>query len=223
MSSIKYYNPSPKFIKYLQEQLHSKEERNSDQMAGDKGSITHKTNKKDRGRIATKKSRYLDHVFQAFADILYFLEFIEQNYDKLHDTFDDDLKQLFGYFDDRDPNKGGRKASGRDNIDIHHSNPPLKRFVDALLLLNTNVHTNPTDFRTFLLVILIDKSLQALYDRYSGDEKYFISDDCRRVRFWAKYLESQSRDVAGLSNKRIAYGPYLPRSHRFYTIDNSNQ
>ncbi|HZD83793.1 MAG TPA: hypothetical protein VE076_13040 [Nitrososphaeraceae archaeon] len=90
---IKYYYPHPGLVEYMKRELRSLKSNIENTSAA--GEEKYKRDETIRGKIAKNKVDMLDRIFQAFADIIYFLEFIE-DHRELHDIFERDLKDLFG-------------------------------------------------------------------------------------------------------------------------------
>lgn len=199
----KYYAPNKDLVQYLNEQLLYLQNKNP--------TSEQHFESKSANQISRKKTYYMDIIFQAFADIIYFFEFIERNYEDLNTVFEDDLKDLVGYnyhysieefFPDNksyQPNRGGIPGG------------PLMRFVRSILLLNapSSIH-NKLDFRTSLLSgVFISQSLDALLRRFEdAEELAMATQDTNRTKIWARFLEKQVIKKQKSSRRRIGYYPY---------------
>jgi hypothetical protein len=201
--SIKYYAPNKNLIQYLNEQLQYLQNKTENTESRSKS--------KSANQISRKKSYYMDIIFQAFTDIVYFFEFIERNYEDLNVVFEDDLKDLVGYnrhysidefFPDNKsyrPNRGGIPGG------------PVMRLVRSILLLNepSSIH-NKLDFRMSLLSgVFISQSLDALLRRFEDtDERAMATQDTNRTLIWARFLAKQVERKQKSSRRRIGYYPY---------------
>ncbi|WP_458746028.1 hypothetical protein [Candidatus Nitrosocosmicus sp. T] len=204
--------PDPKLVAYLQQELQSirvgKTQSNAE--VGDKP--PHRS-KQSRNKIARKKTYNIDSVFQAFVDILYFLEFIRDNHEDLGEMFEEDLKDLFGYnkyytqdefqFSPKDFQEGHRNNSGG----------PLQRLVNAIVLRNPSrpiYNRESLDFRTVLITdIFIHTCIMELTQRFTEpEERNMMISDSRRFSFWANFLAKQVQARRKGANRRIGYVPY---------------
>ena len=163
----------------------------------------------------------MDIIFQSFTNVLYFLEFIRDNYADLGEIFEDDLKDLFGYNNYYTQDEFHSNPSNFQ--EGNHNNPggPLQRLVDAIMMSN---HARPFDIRDprrpnynkeldFLTVIISDifihTSLNELYQRFTEhDERTMMNQDAKRVRFWANFLAKQVKDRSKGAKRRVGYVPY---------------
>ncbi|MDN5868435.1 MAG: hypothetical protein L0H55_13705, partial [Candidatus Nitrosocosmicus sp.] len=209
MTNIKYYSPSDSLVEYLNLELQNLEDRNNDNDSGE-GNKVYKRKEKSRNRISKRKFDNIEHIFKAFADVIYFLEFIEYNYDKLNGIYEDVLKDLFGYNKDY---IGDSKLDSRSFYHYRNLDGPLIRLVNAILLINKSNRSSKLidrlDFRTTLLSkIFLDQTFKALEARIiETEERYMMSNDVYRLRFWGNYLAKQVNDKEKASTRRIKLAP----------------
>src|SRR5919199_1348474 len=90
----KYYQPSRSLVESLHKELLSLQPNIQLSNVGVEP-ITYKRVKEGQNKIAKAKHDVIERIFQAFADIVYFLEFIE-DHEEFHDLYERDLKDLFG-------------------------------------------------------------------------------------------------------------------------------
>lgn len=192
---IKYYTPKKEFVDYLEKELQNLDRKVLNETTEVGKNYRFVRNKDSSNRIARLKNHYMNYIFQAFTDILYFMEFIEANYDKANFRFEADLKRLLLVpLNQRTTDEFKENPSYQTPNNFEHFGPPLQRFIDAMLLSDNHRKVDPHAYQTSFLRLIIECSLQALYQRYSGEELQIVSEDCRRVRFWTNYLANQVKD-----------------------------
>lgn len=140
--------------------------------------------KNTQGPMAKKKFDSIERIFQSFADIVYFMEFIH-DHPELQDSYEKDLENLFGINFDQ------------NSIPSHHKKQvgAFERLIRAILLIDTGVHAGEKrelDFRVHLVKILIWCSIEAMRSRMTDNDliKLMIQDS-DRVWTWSKFLSSR--------------------------------
>ncbi len=192
---IKYYTPKKGLVDYLEKELQNLDKQILNETSEVGKNYRFVRNKDSGNKLARLKNHYMTYIFQAFTDILYFIEFIEANYDKANFRFEEDLKRLLIVpLNQHTADECKENPSYYDPHHYEHFGPPLQRFIDAMLLSDNHRKVDPHAYQTSFLRLLIECSLQALYQRYSDEELQIVSEDCRRVRFWANYLAKQVKD-----------------------------
>jgi hypothetical protein len=186
---IKYYQPSRPVVNYLEKELHSLQP--GAQMSNAAGKpVIYKRAKEGRTKVAKAKHDAIEHIFQAFADIVYFLEFIE-DHEQLHDLYEEDLKDLFGI--NEDPATVTRKH--------HYQNRggPFSRLLAATLFYHVPKRQK-LDFRMELINTVLNYAIRALQRRIEDvDEEKLMFSDAGRVLIWSRLLAS--RVQGGKKNK----------------------
>lgn len=192
---IKYYKPKKGLIDYLEKELQVLDQQTNNKSTGVGKNYRFVRNKDSSNNVARLKNHYMNYIMQAFTDIIYFLEFIEANYDKANYRFEEDLTRLLlGPLSQHPADEFKENPSHYNQDHYENSGPPLQRFIDAMLLSNNHKKVDPQAYQSSFLRLLIECSLQALYLRFSSEELQIVSDDCRRVRFWANYLAKPVKD-----------------------------
>jgi hypothetical protein len=187
----------------MEDSLHvSKSKNKENSVKGDK--VLKKEN------VRRRKKDRMDNIFQSFADILYFFEFIEKHYQDVGEIFEEDLKDLYGY-NDLPLKKGGKKINTQESIkeDKKHKRGiiggPLMRLVRSTLLLNRTDKIEALDFRTVALSnVFIKQSTSAILRRVDDfDELALITQDTQRAVTWARYLAKQVDDSHNVPHRII--------------------
>jgi hypothetical protein len=190
--SIKYYQPSKSLKNYLNKELQSLRSTNQTPNAGGQSTTKYKRDKKTRSSIAKNKIDAVDRIFQALADIIYFLEFIE-NHPELHDIYDRDLKDLFGI---------------NTNPDVTHQNHgnAFSRFIAASLFNNLGAQKE-LDFRVHLIKTLIDHAIKGLRIRIQSTHELRLMDlDSEPFWLWGNLIEARRKERGKISEaKRSIY------------------
>jgi hypothetical protein len=190
-----YYQPSPPLVDFLEKELLSLQP--SRELSNARGKhIVYKRAKQTRNKTAKAKHDAIGRIFQAFADIVYFLEFIE-DHEELHEFYERDLKDLFGINEDPRMPKH------------HHLNRggPFSRLLAAALFYHTPRRQN-LDFQMELINIVLNYAIRAMQHRIKDvDEEKLMFSDAGRVMIWSRLLANkvQSRK----NNKaRRSLAPY---------------
>jgi hypothetical protein len=195
-----YYQPSQSLVDYLQKELRSLQHDTQPSNAGDK-SVIYTRQKKGRNKMAKAKYDAIGHIFKAFADIVYFLEFIE-DHEELRDFYDRDLKDLFGINEDSSTRK------------YHFRNPggPFSRLLSASLFYDVSGRQS-LDFRMELVNILLNYAIRTMQRRFENvDEEKLMSSDASRVLIWSRLLASKvHNDKNNEANRGLGFHPYRYR------------
>lgn len=182
---INYYNPSRSLVDYLQKELQSLQSLKHDvqlsDAGGNKSSIVPKRKRAKEGRdkIAKTKHDAIGHIFKAFADIVYFLEFIE-GHEELHDLYEKDLKDLFGINEDPATRKHHYQNRGG----------PIGRLLSASLFYH--VSKPKLDFHMQFINMVLDYAIHAMQHRIDDtNELNLLLSDASRVLIWSKLLTNK--------------------------------
>src|ERR1041384_7697031 len=107
--SYHYYYPSAAMVKHLQSELHYLDQKHSGQIAGELAGSRDLT--MGAGAISKRRFDLIGRTFQAFVDLVFFLEFIE-DHPQLHELYEDSMKELFGmgFSDDLSPFQGNNRS-----------------------------------------------------------------------------------------------------------------
>ena len=189
----KHYEPSHSLVKFLEEELHLLQPGNRFTNAGSKEERKRHTN-----RQAKAKYDATERIFKAFADIVYFLEFIE-DHEELHYLYEDDLKDLFGI--NEDPTTATRKH--------HYQNRggPFGRLLRASLFFDVRKHQK-LDFRMELINIVLNYAIRAMQRRIEDvDEEKLMFLDAGRVMIWSRLLANKVQSGKN-NNARRSLAPY---------------
>jgi hypothetical protein len=188
----KYYEPSRSLIEFLEKELRSLQPDDSSSNAGEK-----KESKKERNRRAKAKYDAIGHIFKAFADIVHFLEFIE-DHEELHDLYEDDIKDLFGI--NEDPATATRKH--------HYQNRggPFRRLLAAALFYHVPKRQK-LDFRMELINVVLNYAIRAMQRRIEDvDEEMLMFSDAGRVMIWSRLLANKVQSENKKAKRSLA--PY---------------
>ena len=203
-----YYPPSQSLVSSLQKELQSLQPSLPTINAGEEGSNTskaekyYKRGKETRGARAKSKVDALDRVFQAFADVIYFLEFIE-DHPELHDLYKKDLKDFFGF--NNDP--GTRQSH------YQYRGGAFERFIRTALFRDTSLEGDDLlDFRVHLIKILINSAIYGMRDRIQDINELNIMDsDVNSIWLWGKLLSSRGNDSTQPARRSFGFSPYKYR------------
>jgi hypothetical protein len=178
--SPKYYQPSRSLKNYLDKELQSLRSTKQTLIAGGQSNTKYKRNEKTRSSIAKNKIDAVDRIFQALADIIYFLEFIE-NHPELHDIYDRDLKDLFGI---------------NTNPDVKHQNrgSAFSRFIATSLFNNLDTQQE-LDFRVHLIKTLIDHAIKGMRMRIQSTHELRLMDlNSEPFWLWGNLIEARRKE-----------------------------
>jgi hypothetical protein len=195
---VYYYRPSQSLVDYLQKELRSLQPDTQLSNAGQKP-VSYKRakyNRAKKGSSKMAKAKYdaIGRILQAFADIVYFLEFIE-DHEELHDFYDGDLKDLFGINEDPELSKHHYKYRGG----------PFSRLLGASLFYHVQKRQN-LDFRMQFINIVLNYAIRAMQRRIENvDEENLMFSDASRVLIWSRLLANKVQN--GKNNKaRLSLG-----------------
>lgn len=196
-----YYHPDEGLVKYLQSELDSRINEDAHYSGGKSIVKKRVRDPKRRNKIASEKTKYLNKIFQSYANLLYFVEFIERNYEALYEVYEHDLADMFGF-----------NYYENDSFSGFHERP-LYRLISSMVLDKQvgNESFNKFDFRLDIIIQLLDISLKSISYRMEDEEdRDLFRSDLRRLRFWVKILSKQL-----LAEKR------RPAKRRMETFENS--
>ncbi len=196
---VRYYDPSPTVIDYLQKELQNLEQTDPATLAGKRQKYRRK--KETQGTIAKDKKDTFHKIFQSFVDLVYFLEFIE-DHRELHELYEENLKDLFGISGQL--NKDDRKIQKK-----HRS--LFIRFLNASTF-RTNLRTKfskPFDFRISLAQAMYDTSIDVmqtslLRDKSSRELDLFLSS-AQNLNLWTELLSRRYNHKPSYSRFRLNF------------------
>jgi hypothetical protein len=225
-----YYQPSRSLVDFLEKELRSLQPSRGLSNAGGK-SIVYKRAKEARNKTAKAKHDAIGHIFQAFADIVYFLEFIE-DHEELHEFYERDLKDLFGINEDQEIIIEDEEFARSEDPEIITQDPKTKKYYykkrkhhylnrggpfSRLLAAALFYHTpkrRKLDFQMKLINIVLNYAIRAMQRRIENvDEEKLMSTDASRVLIWSKLLAEKVQD--GKNNKasrNLGFHPYKIQS-----------
>src|SRR5215208_1568744 len=203
----KYYSPSKSIVEYLQKELrfreskgeNTTEETNAEWQLEKEIKTKSKREKGSRNTIAKAKYDTLDHIFQSFTDIVYFLEFIE-DHPKLLGLYEEDLQEFFGIV--ADPQTSLHHHKNRGGM--------FNRFIKASLLNNLG-YRKEIDFRIILVKMMIQNIIDAMQLRMDTSEEINkMHRDTYNFTFWANLLTKGLRIERKTEPRRLCgFIPYL--------------
>ena len=175
-----------------------------------KGSIKEKSN------LAKYKNDYFRKIFQSLIDIIYFLEFI-QDHPEMHDLYEDNLKELFGYnIDDfylpeitNYKDKAGYLFYRFLNASLFNSYPRIREIdfrVDLAKVAMINAFAAMERVLRAKKKLIINGNKEIVIDEDDPHELELFRDNIRNARFWSEVI-SKRYDEPNLktSNHRIGY------------------
>jgi len=186
----KYYRPTPalvdgleKELQYLQGKIYSKSE-------GGK-----MKNARIQKAPAKRKIDGIERVFQAFVDVVFFLEFVE-NHRELHEIYEAFLKDLFGInIDD---------SSEQPHHYKNRSPSLFSRFISASLFSHSS---EGMGFRVSLLPVIMGIAIQTIINRKGCDERELklFGNNIENARLWIELFASRFHDEPTIARRRIGY------------------
>lgn len=191
----KNYTPDPLLIYYLNQELQFVNANDGKASAGEMENVS-KRNKKSKNRPSRKKVYWIDKLFQEFADVVYFLKFVEEHRDEFDDLFEKDLEEFFGVLrpnpKEDEEDKQNTEESEQNATEESNQNPTciFDEFIKASLSLRSLHAKNPVDFRIILINIMITNITAAL--QFQMKKSKYMSDmlhDSHRFSMWAEMLE----------------------------------
>ena len=198
---VKYYDPSPSIVEYLDRELQSLEPNVPSSTAGERRKFKRK--KEGRGKIAKDKKDTFQRIFQGFADLVYFLEFIE-SHPELHELYEGNLKDLYGIT----THFKGKRVPGIERYEGWHWSL-FVRFLSATLFNRMNDSVIPFDFRTALAYVMIFQAIEAMRRRltmsHNYDELKLFNSALSNTELWCKLLASRYDDKDSTSRHRIHF------------------
>jgi hypothetical protein len=203
----KYYQPNASLVEYLHNELQSLRHNigasNERENKSQKVYIRDKKQKKMRTALAKAKFDTVDRVFQAFADIIYFLEFI-QDHRELHNLYEDDLKDLFGIHIDETPRSSHFQYRGG----------LFRRFLDAGLFQHAETYAKlDLDFNRLILYDVVQFAMRVMKRSLEPDEERALSVHMENVLLWAKNLAHRVKNTNNKKSRRmLGFSPYNPSS-----------
>lgn len=162
------------------------------------GEGKYRRNKSMQGNIAKNKTDALDRIFQAFADLIYFLEFIEDNHE-LHDIFEKDLKDLFGVTIDPNTQR------------YHHQNRGggFARLIRASLFIDSGLgKRSDLDFRIHLINFLIECATDAMRFYVDTNEENLMNLSVPGAVLWSRLISSRGKKVTERPRRGIGFYSY---------------
>jgi|GEM_PF-3773316 len=203
----KYYRPSASLVEYLHEELQSLRHDTGTSIGG-KNEFQEiytrdKKQKKTRAALAKAKFDAVERVFQAFADIIYFLEFI-QDHHELHNLYEGDLKDLFGIHIDETPRSSHFQYRGG----------LFRRFLDAGLFQHAETYAKlDLDFNRLILYDVVQFAMRVMKRSLEPDEERALSVHMENVLLWAKNLAHRVNTTNNKKSRRmLGFNPYMPSS-----------
>jgi hypothetical protein len=176
----KYYQPSTGLVEYLNKELQALQPKPATTDVESKGEMIFIRSKEKRRNLAKNKKDYIDRIFQAFSDIVYFLEFIEDHHE-LHDIFERGLKDLFGV--NKDPYTRNSHYQNRGGT--------FERLIRASLMIDS-AYSKGLDFRVHLIKTLIELSITAMRSRINDiNEMNIMEPSVLGIWSWGKLLSSR--------------------------------
>jgi hypothetical protein len=165
--------------------------------------------------VAKAKYDAIEHIFQAFADIVYFLEFIE-DHEELRAIYDKELKDLFGINEEpeiiiKDQETGKYHYKKRKH---HHLNrgDPFSRLISASLFYHVSKRQE-LDFRMDLINIVLNYAIRAMQRRIKDvDEGNLMWSDAGRILIWSRLLSNKVQNGKNNQSRRsLGFHPYTYR------------
>jgi hypothetical protein len=226
MYMVIYYQPSHSIVDYLEKELRSLQAGTQLSDAGGK-SVVYKRAKEGRTKVAKAKYDAIEHIFQAFADMVYFLEFIE-DHEELRAIYDKELKDLFGINEEPEIIIEDKAFASNEDPEIvikdqetgkyhykkrkHHylnRGGPFSRLLAASLFYHVPGRQK-LDFRMEFINIVLNYAIPAMQRRIENvDEEKLMSQDASRVLIWSKLLAEKVQN--GKNNKAsrsLGFHPY---------------
>src|SRR6476469_8730232 len=133
---IKYYNPSRELVEYLQEELQNRQLVEVNNRAAENDTDQYRRKEESRNNLARKKNYHMEILFESLANILYFVEFVENHYNKLNSLFEEDLKDLLGFNESCTEDEFGPDVSNFPSIYNKNPGGPIDRFISSIFLQN---------------------------------------------------------------------------------------
>jgi hypothetical protein len=219
-SSHNYYFPSAQIVRYIAERLQYERLELKKKRAGE--DLSERDNR-FRHKLATDKVRVLDKIFQAMADLSYFLESISAHIE-LQEIFDDDLKELLGLKIERQ--KSFEKHNNRQYW-ITFNPDTLSRLLRAMVAMDKRTPVESEndksqgDFR-LLLPHLLQQVILAKVQRYTMSNSTesvidIMNDDLARASAWTQLYASRVLDDKVPYRRAIGYSFRPVISSRSYT------
>jgi hypothetical protein len=223
---INYYQPSRSLVDFLQEELRSLQPSTQQSNAGSKF-IVYKRAKEGRSKIAKAKHDAIERIFQAFADVVYFLEFVE-DHEELHGLYERDLKDLFGINEEPEIIIEDKEFAKSEDPEIiikdqetrkyhykkrkHHylnRGGPFSRLLGASLFYHVKKRRK-LDFRMELINIVLNYAIRAMQDRIEDvDEGNLMWSDAGRVLIWSRLLTNKIQNSKNnKASRSLGFHPY---------------
>ncbi|MDQ6864278.1 MAG: hypothetical protein M3044_10675 [Thermoproteota archaeon] len=202
----KYYQPSASLVEYLHKELQSlRHDTGTPKGRENESQIYTRDKKQKKTRTALAKAKFdaVNRVFQSFADIIYFLEFI-QDHQELQDLYEDDLKDLLGIHMDVTPRPSHFQYRGA----------LFRRFLDACLFQHAETRAKlDLDFNRLVLYDIVQFAMRVMRRSLDPDEERVVSVHMDNVLAWAKNLAYRVRNTNNKKSRRmLGFNPYDPSS-----------
>jgi hypothetical protein len=204
------YTPDPRLIGYLDQELEYMKTKAGKTTAGGT-KIEGKRNEKSKYTFR-KKSYRVDTLFQKFADITYFLKFIDEHFNELGESYKDVLEQFFGVLrsnpkeeEEEEARKGNQNAIEEKESNQLNPTPIFDEFIKGSLSLRKGLHANSDiDFRINLINIMIRNVITALQFLMS-DSRLLTNmlQDSNRFSSYPEMLEEGLRERLAKQDRKI--------------------
>lgn len=187
--SVKYYRPTEDLVNYLKEELQTNRLKRDKVLAGKE--LSEAEQKLDKN-LNKRKSTWMDRIFQDWADMLFFLDFIT-NFPELKEEFEDELDDLFGL---------SYPISGRlQTLDYEVADGlPWYRFLAAALGESDTDNTSPKMILAGVCQEIIKNKIHSIledneYIQYASPQVIRrIDEDFGLALSWINYIEKVKPD-----------------------------
>ena len=188
-----YYYPSKKLVQYLENEFQSLQPRGTKDIAAEeRGKPKFIRNKNNYQNLAKNKNDSMGRIFQSFADLLYFLEFIH-SHPMVQDLYEKDLMDLFGI--SNDDNIGHKRNQGG----------AFERMIKAILLIEVN-EKRELDFRVHLIKSLIWCCIEVMRSRITNkSETELMVSDTRPIHLWSDILSNRVKVDEASAHRRFGF------------------
>jgi hypothetical protein len=207
----KYYSPSKDLTEFVAERLQSERISIERTRAGEE--LTDSETKVLR-KLATRKTRILDKVFQQMADLTFFFESIAA-YKELQDLFENDLSDLIGL---KQETQTSNALSHNQRYPIFFQPDAFRRLVGAVLAVNNDADESFRLSLPYEMQELIHKKMDRVMPTgITFEIAQIMLSDMKRAMAWTKLYASGVKDDDNLGYHRaLGYSFRAPIPHRSY-------